>query len=273
MAIGDGPRSCDDNCRHGGIRRPAQKNVEVLSTSSEGVTIDAESGANHYIIDMGSLAGAVTIDGTSGPNEVTINAPPSEAGVTNTLTLTESGLTSADETINLNLGSTLTELAVDGGNAGGRNQLVVEGTPPAPLALENVVVSTTTTVASSAASSIRNAPVTFAAFVTAAVVAAGIPAGEVQFQVDGADLGEPVPLSDGSASFTTSALSFGTHNVAACYLGCSAVRREFRQHGAERRPLWLQRFLDALSQNLAFALGRSIPMKFLRMLTATQSPT
>lgn len=117
--------------------------LEIASTSTAGVTIDTQGGSEssyNYVIDMGSLAGPVAINGDTGTSQVTINAPPSETGETNTLTLTEEGLTSATETITLNLGSTLTELAVDG--SAGDNQLVVEGSPPAPLALDNVAVLT-----------------------------------------------------------------------------------------------------------------------------------
>ncbi len=250
--LGSAPSSLDLNLGAG------TNSVQIESTSTAGVTINAQGGTNSYVVDMGSLAGAVAINaepGTSGTSEVTIVAPPGS----NELTLSETGLTGAGETINLNLGSTLTELAVDG--SAGDNQLVVEGPPPAPLTLENVVVNTTTTVTSSANPSILNSPVTFTAWVSAAIAAAGIPEGTVQFQVDGANLGDAVPLSGGSASVTTSALSVGPHTVTAVYSGAPLFVQSSGDV-VQNVHYATSGFLAPLSQNMYFALGRTIPIKF-----------
>src|SRR5262249_24020739 len=48
---------------------------------------------------------------------------------------------------------------------------------------------------------------------------AGTPTGTVDFFVDGSDVSGPVALSGGSATYSTSSLSVGTHTVAATYSG------------------------------------------------------
>jgi hypothetical protein len=230
--------------------------VQIDSTSAAGVTVNAQGGTNTYVVAMGSLAGTVALNASGGTSDVTINAPSE----TNTLTLSATGLTGAGETIQLNLGSsTLASLTVSGSE--GNTQLVVEGTPPAPLTLDNVIVGSTTTVSSSANPSILNGLVTFTAVVSPAIPAAGTPTGEVQFQVDGANLGSPVLLSGGSASITTSAVPVGTHTVAAFYSGAPLF---VQSSGDVMQNVHyaFSGFLPPLSQNLAFALGRTIPIKF-----------
>lgn len=234
-------------------------NVEVLSTSTEGVTLTTSGGSNNFVIDMGNLAGAVAINATGGTNEVTINAPPSESGVTNTLTLSESGLTGGGEIINLNLGSTLTELAVDG--SAGNNQLVVEGEVPEQLTLENVVVDTVTTITSSPVSSILHAPVTFTAVVSAAIAAAGTPTGDVQFLVDGEAFGL-APLTNGSAIFTTTALPVGSHTVTAHYVGGTGFLQSTSGPLQNNVAYAFGGFLQPINGNMALGLNRTIPIKF-----------
>jgi hypothetical protein len=56
--------------------------------------------------------------------------------------------------------------------------------------------------------------VTFTATVSAA---SGTPTGSVQFQIDGADFGNAVPLTNGVAQISTPTLSAGPHNVTAAY--------------------------------------------------------
>lgn len=113
--------------------------VEIVSTSLAGVTINAQGGSDssyNFVVDMGRLAGPVAINADAGTSQVAISAPSGE----NELTLAGTQLSMGAEVVNLNLGSTLTGLAVDG--SAGTNQLVVEGSPPAPLALGNVAVLT-----------------------------------------------------------------------------------------------------------------------------------
>jgi hypothetical protein len=61
-------------------------------------------------------------------------------------------------------------------------------------------------------------PVTFTATVAAVAPGAGIPAGTVQFTVDGTNAGAPVALNaSGQATFTTSTLTRTTHTIRAIY--------------------------------------------------------
>jgi autotransporter-associated beta strand protein len=77
--------------------------------------------------------------------------------------------------------------------------------------------ATSTLATSSSAATISGRSVTFTATVTP-VSGAG-PTGTVQFQIDGIGFGSPVAISGGTASYSTAAISVGTHSVAALYSG------------------------------------------------------
>ena len=74
-------------------------------------------------------------------------------------------------------------------------------------------------VTSSANPSLAGAAVTFTAALSAVPPGAGAPTGTVQFIIDGAVAGAPAPLTGAAASYTTSALGYGAHTVAAQYFG------------------------------------------------------
>jgi hypothetical protein len=114
---------------------PRQNTITITATSGSGVVINGgpSTSTNTYIINMGNLLGPVTINSTAGTCTVTVNGP---AG-SNVLTLTATQLTGTGQTINFNLGSTATKFTVSGGT-GNNNQLVVQGTPPGPLAAQNL---------------------------------------------------------------------------------------------------------------------------------------
>ncbi|MGA2132486.1 MAG: Ig-like domain repeat protein [Bryobacteraceae bacterium] len=80
--------------------------------------------------------------------------------------------------------------------------------------------STTTTLADDPDPSQVGESVTFTAFVRpSSSTATGAPAGSIQFAVDRADAGKPVPLdSKGRATWETSRLKVGTHQVTASYM-------------------------------------------------------
>jgi hypothetical protein len=92
-------------------------------------------------------------------------------------------------------------------------------TSPALIQVVNRA-NTTTSLTSSANPATVGQPVTFTATVAAVPPGAGTPAGTVQFQVDGANLGSAVTLAGGSAtSPATSSLAVGNHTVTASYGG------------------------------------------------------
>jgi hypothetical protein len=198
------------------IGGPGTNNITIANTVGNGVVFQDGGGTNNITIDMGNLQGPVTINGTTGTTQVTIVAP---AG-SNILTLSGTQLTGAGETIDFNLGTTLTNLTVDG--SAGQNQLVVQGTPPGPLTLTNVIVGTTTSVSPSANPASFGQPLTLAASVAALIPAAGTPTGSVDFfdTTTGVDLGT-VALASGSASLITADLPLGSNTITVSYGGAT----------------------------------------------------
>ncbi len=86
------------------------------------------------------------------------------------------------------------------------------------ITTENAAVATTTTVTSSLNPSRTGLPVTFTA--TVKVGTSAVTAGTVQFADNGVDVGSPAALNgSGQATFSTSALSEGTHAITATYSG------------------------------------------------------
>jgi Bacterial Ig-like domain (group 3) len=87
-------------------------------------------------------------------------------------------------------------------------------TSPPLIQTVNLVTPTTTVLVSSLNPSIVGQSVTFTATVTGAS-----PTGTVQFKDGATNLGSAVPLAGGNASFTTSSLTQGSHNITAVYGG------------------------------------------------------
>ena len=81
------------------------------------------------------------------------------------------------------------------------------------------IASSSATLATSANPALSGASVTFTMTVSAVSPATGTPTGNVQFTIDGSDVGSPVALSGGVATCATAALSHGTHTVSATYAG------------------------------------------------------
>ena len=73
------------------------------------------------------------------------------------------------------------------------------------------------TVSSSSNPQLPGQPVTFSVTLSPIAPTVIAPAGTVQFKVDGAPAGSPVPLVGGVAAYTTTTLGLGTHNVVAEY--------------------------------------------------------
>ena len=106
----------------------------------------------------------------------------------------------------------------------GYNLVTGRGTPVANKLIPELVAAetqtaTTTTVTSSNASSNYGQSVTFTATVTPA--SGSGETGTVQFQIDGNNVGSPVTLSGGTATYSTSMLGVGSHSVVAIYSGDS----------------------------------------------------
>jgi autotransporter-associated beta strand protein len=88
------------------------------------------------------------------------------------------------------------------------------------VVLVRTSIATMTTVGSSVNPSVFGQPVSFTATVTPINPNFGTPTGTVQFQIDGANFGSPVMLSNGvAASGAISTLSVSGHTVTAVYSG------------------------------------------------------
>ncbi len=80
--------------------------------------------------------------------------------------------------------------------------------------------ATTTTIAQDYDPTQYGHPVTFSATVAPVASSAGTPTGNVQFNLDGAPAGAPVPLdAAGKATWAPTTLAIGTHTVSVDYLG------------------------------------------------------
>ena len=111
-----------------------------------------------------------------------------------------------------NLGSVV--LTDNSLNASGSSQTIsLSGTA--------IAVNTTTIVSSSANPSTYLGSVTFTANV-APVSGLSVPTGTVQFKIDGSNVGSPVSLSSGTATYATTTLTAGTHSIAAVYTTISS---------------------------------------------------
>ncbi len=82
--------------------------------------------------------------------------------------------------------------------------------------VNNAATATTTSVVSSANPSTVGQAVAFTATVSSSSAT-----GTVQFNIDGTAAGSPLTLTGGQATFSTSALSIGTHTITATYSGDS----------------------------------------------------
>ncbi len=126
----------------------------------------------------------------------------------------------------------------------------------------NVVATTTTTTVTSnrPSGSVYGQAVTFTASVSAAP---GTPTGQVQFQIDGVNLGDPHTLVGGSASFITSALTATTHDITAVYTSDNA---NFANSQATVNQTVAPAMLTIRADNKSKAYGAA-----LRALTASYS--
>ncbi|HZV06696.1 MAG TPA: Ig-like domain repeat protein [Gemmataceae bacterium] len=121
---------------------------------------------------------------------------------------------------------------------------------------------TTTSLTSSLNPSVSGQSVTFTATVSVVSPGAGTPSGTVTFEDGSTTLGTGT-LSGGVATFTTSSLTVGSHTITAVYSGDA---NDLASSGTVTQqvnsPTYSLKFLPPLSNGLAFALNRTIPIKF-----------
>ena len=114
-----------------------------------------------------------------------------------------------------------TGVTIDG-RALARNGAVTLDTDTITRATCTTPATTGTTISSSTNPSVAGQPVTFTATVTAP--AGGTPTGSVTFLDNGTPLGTTPLGNDGQATFTTSALTAGSHPITAVYLGAPTFK-------------------------------------------------
>jgi hypothetical protein len=141
------------------------------------------------------------------------------------LTATYSGFVNGDTTSSLTTPPTLATTAtaaspvgaypITASGAVGANYVFIY----TPGTLVVTKASTAGLLSSSGNPSLPNQAVTFTLSLSAVAPGAGTPTGTVQFEVDGADAGAPVSLSAGTASFTTTNLTHGSHTLSGQYAG------------------------------------------------------
>jgi len=99
-------------------------------------------------------------------------------------------------------------------------------TPALTTMLMPAITPTQTVLTSSINPSVAGQTVTFTATVSSATPTVGIPAGTVQFSVNGAAAGSPIPLNgNGQALFSTGSLPDGQSSILAVYSGDSGFSR------------------------------------------------
>ncbi len=84
------------------------------------------------------------------------------------------------------------------------------------------IPASTTTLTAAPSSSAYSQDVTFTATVASGTSGAATPTGTVQFKDGSGNLGNAVALSNGTATYSTAALSTGNHSITAVYSGDSA---------------------------------------------------
>ncbi len=104
------------------------------------------------------------------------------------------------------------------GAAAGNYSLTVAGASVTGGTLTITPAQTTLAVASPFSPALAGQALSFTATVSAVAPGGGVPAGSVQFLVDGGNLGSPVPLAAGQASSPSTVLGVGSHLVGAVYL-------------------------------------------------------
>lgn len=177
-----------------------------------------------------------------------------------------------DAAISFNGGTLNLGTAVDPGgntiNVNGAGMLVTSTIPQRFSALGDTFENNgtvlnpfnTSALTASVNPSLLNQAVSFTAGITPAVPGT-TPSGTVQFLIDGVKAGAPVVLSGGSATYTTSALTAGSHTITALYSGDGYYLTNFN-NVTQMVHYVFGGFLAPLNSNLSFALGRTVPVKF-----------
>jgi hypothetical protein len=238
-----------------------------------------------FVIQNGTLDPAYPALTVAGGQVAVLNSTLTTTGDAPTLLVTGGSVTLRGDVVQESTGFSDAAIAISGGtldlgtaaspggntlNVNGAGQLVLNSGPSLVTALGNsfavngaaVKPVTTTALTSSSAISTLNQPVTFTAAVSAPGTGSVTPTGNVTFLdlTTGTTLAL-VPLSAGSAQWTTSALPVNAQTIAAVYSGDASYITSAATV-AQRVHYQFGGFLPPLGNGLTFAMNRTIPLKF-----------
>jgi hypothetical protein len=206
-ALGAGTHNITVQYSGDGNFNPSAGSLPAQTVNQAGTTTVVTSSLNPSVFGQSVTftatvaSGAGTPSGTVQFTDGGVNLGPPVALSAGVATLTTASLSAGAHSIS----AVYSGDANFSGSTGSLNQTVGQA-------------ATITTISSSLNPSNFGQPVTFTAAVSSP---AGIPTGVVQLLDGAASLGAPVALSGGVATFTTSSLSVGTHNITAVYSGDS----------------------------------------------------
>ena len=126
-------------------------------------------------------------------------------------------------------------------------------------------IGTSIDLVGSNSSLVYNQTVTFTATVIPA--AGGSDTGTVQFQIDGVNVGAPVVLHDNTATYTTSALTVGSHSIEAIYSGDATFAGSFSTPFTQTVAPVASTTILVISSNISPTYGQSVTF------VATVSPS
>ena len=230
------------------------------------------SGTSASAPDMAGVAAVLnsqqgSAQGQLNPLFYELAALPSPNGF-NDVTVASSGVTGcAVATPSMCNNSVAGATTLSGGTAGylvtaGYDEATGLGSLNIAKLLSSWPASTQTAVQSSASPVLPGTSVTFTATVTAT---SGTPTGNVTFMDDTTPL-STMPLTSGTAAFTTSSLAFGFHSITAVYTGNSLAF-------AASRSQTLQQAIGTLSQSSVQTSAPQIVVNTKVTLTATVTAT
>lgn len=199
-----------------GVTRQVNGTVDMGAYESRGFTLSATSGTPQSAPVFTFFAPLVVTVGSVGGDPVAGGVVQFVSPASGPSTIFTNNSNTVLETINAN--GTANPAPLANLIAGGPYTVTatISGVPgSAAFSLTNTQAATTTVVTSSSNPSDVTQSVTF----TATVTSTGPLTGTVQFKIDNVNVGGPVTLNAGVATFTTSALTIGTHSVTADYSG------------------------------------------------------
>ncbi len=196
----------------------ASNTVSVLKNTGTSGNI---SFATQVTFSTGSSPGSIIASDLDGDGKLDLTVTN---GIDTTVSVLQNSSTSGNisfaNQVTFSTGSAPGSVATGDIDGDGKLDLAVTNPSSSTVAiLQNVCTNTTTTVSSSINPSGFGQSVTFTATVAPIAPATGTPTGTVQFKDGSTNLGSAVTLSNGSAQFTTSTLTGGSHSITAVYSG------------------------------------------------------